>query len=875
NSARSIDGLRMVADSEHNMVLDQALVLAPGSKVQATFWIRGELSNYGYSRLHYSINNGVSWTELNTVNRNNGYNSPNYERLQADLSSLAGKTVRLRFHTSASSYPNALIHLDKLTIDEMPTPVLALPVDQIEATTLRLNWTPSTLPSFSNYAIYRSSNTTVTPDSTLIAEINEVTTGSFVDQGLDTRTTYYYKVFVVDDRDTYSPSGLMTATTLGLPIPLAEDFETDLAGWTTTGDWQILNGVGRGGGAALVDSTGDYLASTDTHARFAVNLSGMDWPVLRFWDKHDFAGGSWGRIEFSTDGNSWGDFLYGVTGIRSEWHQQAIDLSKWKNAERLFIRFRRGTDGNVADGWTIDDLSIEENISTPIYPVWDDFESASDLWLASRWAIVGDNPKDGAGCLLDTPEGRYAPDGQQLLTLAHELDLTSAVDPKLSFFLRGNLANYSYFRVQVSTDGGINWPEIATLNRNTGYNQPDWEFMQASLTTWIGQKIRLRFVTLCSSQPASDIFIDNIGIGEEPPGAPTPFTPIDQNIVTQLRPTLTVRNAIDPQSDPLTYRFEVYTDELLTQLVAQVPSVASGSATTSWKVDVNLPDNAFYWWRCRADDGDDLSPWSSVASFAVNEINNPPNLVEPVTPLNGGTLYSLTELLIWRTTQDPDPGDSILDYHLEIDNDGDFSSPLVSVEGITVSGVPDGAGHLVGLPLEQLPGIESIRAGGWLWRIRARDSRFGYGPWSTVSASFRIVTDYERWVIDHFTPAERLDPAISGPDVDDDGDGVPRIIEFACGMDLAIRSREGAPEARIVTVGGEKHYIFEFDRKIGTDLVFRLQASSYLSGGWKNTGANVEIIGAIDAERERCRLTDPVAIGSTSRRFVRVEVDLP
>ncbi|MGB6222146.1 hypothetical protein, partial [Haloferula sp.] len=105
NSARSIDGLRMVTESEHNMVLDQALVLAPGSKVQATFWIRGELSNYGYFRLHYSINNGVSWTELNTVNRNNGYNSPNYERLQADLSSLAGKTVRLRFHTSASSYP--------------------------------------------------------------------------------------------------------------------------------------------------------------------------------------------------------------------------------------------------------------------------------------------------------------------------------------------------------------------------------------------------------------------------------------------------------------------------------------------------------------------------------------------------------------------------------------------------------------------------------------------------------------------------------------------------------------------------------------------------------------------------------------------------
>ena len=61
-----------------------------------------------------------------------------------------------------------------------------------------------------------------------------------------------------------------------------------------TGDWQLLPGVGRDGSTALVDSAGDYAASTDTHARFAVDLTGMDWPVLKFWDKFAFAGGSWG-----------------------------------------------------------------------------------------------------------------------------------------------------------------------------------------------------------------------------------------------------------------------------------------------------------------------------------------------------------------------------------------------------------------------------------------------------------------------------------------------------------------------------------------------------------------------------------------------------
>ncbi|MBK1828081.1 fibronectin type III domain-containing protein, partial [Haloferula rosea] len=787
------------------------------------------------------------------------------------------QSVRLRFNVSVSGHaPEALVRLDKLTIAEMPEAVLALPIDQIGTTSMRLNWTPSTLPGFTRYRIYRSTTSTVTTASPLIAEFDQATTDSYIDTGLSTRTTYYYKVFTVDDRDTHSPSGLMTATTLGLPIPLEDDFESGFDGWTVTGEWQVFEGVGRGGGMALVDSPGDYLASTDTTAQFAVNLAGMNWPVLRFWDKHAFAGGSWGRIEFSTDGTSWGNALYGVTGIRTEWRQQAIDLSKWKNQERLFIRFRRATDGNVADGWTIDDLSIGENPNAPIYPVWDGFESESGLWLNSRWATVNDDPREGSGCLHDTPEGRYAPSCEQRLVLAHELDLTSAVDPKLSFFLRGNLAYQSWFRVQLSTDGGLTWGDLSSLNLNYTYDQPDWRFLQVSLAPWMGQQVRLSFVTSGSNnQPTSNILIDSIGIGEEPPGAPSPLSPIDQNIVPELRPILTTVNAVDPQSDPLTYRFEVYADAALTQLVAQVPAVASGSTTTSWRVDVNLPDNAFYWWRCRADDGDDTGPWSSVASFAVNEINNPPNEVQPVTPLNGGTLYSLTELLIWRTTDDPDPGDSILDYHLEIDDDGDFSSPLVTVEGITVSGVPDEAGHLVGLPLDQLAGIESIRAGGWLWRIRARDSRFGYGPWSTATASFRIVSDYERWVVDHFTPAERLDPEISGPEVDDDGDGIPRIIEFACGMDMNISSIEGAPEMRYIMLEGERHLAFEFDRKIGTDLVFRLQSSSRLDFGWKDTGAAVEVIGPIDSVRERCRLTDPLAIGEFSRRFLRVEVDLP
>jgi len=47
----------------------------------------------------------------------------------------------------------------------------------------------------------------------------------------------------------------------------------------------------------------------------------------------------------------------------------------------------------------------------------------------------------------------------------------------------------------------------------------------------------------------------------------------------------------------------------LSQLVAQVPVVASGANFTSWQVDVDLPNNAQFWWRCCASDGTSTGAW--------------------------------------------------------------------------------------------------------------------------------------------------------------------------------------------------------------------------------------------------------------------------
>ncbi|MEI2722565.1 MAG: hypothetical protein V9H26_03160 [Verrucomicrobiota bacterium] len=76
----------------------------------------------------------------------------------------------------------------------------------------------------------------------------------------------------------------------------------------------------------------------------------------------------------------------------------------------------------------------------------------------------------GGYAVHDTVPLRIAPDTTLWLTLAGEVNLTNAVDPQLTFWVRGHLWHYSGLRFQVSTDGGLTWPELAAVNLDTGFN---------------------------------------------------------------------------------------------------------------------------------------------------------------------------------------------------------------------------------------------------------------------------------------------------------------------------------------------------------------------------------------------------------------------
>ncbi len=228
----------------------------------------------------------------------------------------------------------------------------------------------------------------------------------------------------------------------------------------------------------------------------------------------------------------------------------------------------------------------------------------------------------------------------------------------------------------------------------------------------------------------SQFFIDVVGLGDEPPGAPVPLAPSNGATVTILRPTLTVANAIDSQTDPLTYSFEVFTNAALEAgaLVAQNPAIAAGAATTSWMLDADLPDGVQVWWRCRAtDSGDHVGPWSETATFYVNLVNHPPSAPEIVSPYSDATMPDASGYFVWFASDDPDVGDIVTGYQLQIAFDEVFTNVLV--EGV-VSAQPTALLHR----MNSLPDYESLELDRrYHWRVRALDSWDEPSDWSVTS----------------------------------------------------------------------------------------------------------------------------------------------
>ncbi|MET0028822.1 MAG: Ig-like domain-containing protein [Candidatus Thiodiazotropha sp.] len=186
-----------------------------------------------------------------------------------------------------------------------------------------------------------------------------------------------------------------------------------------------------------------------------------------------------------------------------------------------------------------------------------------------------------------------------------------------------------------------------------------------------------------------------------PPAVPVIQNPGKWAWVPTLQPTLSVNQSLDPDGDEVSYRFELYADNQLEQLLYE-----HLTTDTSWHIETALVDNKRYYWRVRAEDGHEaVSAWAEISNFYVddNGINDPPTFefTWPVADLSN--VRSLVTLK-W-VDSDPDNNAKISLFY-DTDNSG--------ADGVLITDViredPDGGKDLYYWQKEVEPGTYWIYA---------------------------------------------------------------------------------------------------------------------------------------------------------------------
>ena len=128
-------------------------------------------------------------------------------------------------------------------------------------------------------------------------------------------------------------------------------------------------------------------------------------------------------------------------------------------------------------------MSIDDSGTTPLFS--DDFESDTRQWTFSEgWQHYA----DGGNHFFEAgPQNRRFMDD---LALQTPIDLNGSVTPVLRYRSMHDLTFASSGRVQVSSDNGVTWTDVQTLNDSTDLG---WVDQEIDLSAFAGQTILLRF----------------------------------------------------------------------------------------------------------------------------------------------------------------------------------------------------------------------------------------------------------------------------------------------------------------------------------------------------------------------------------------------
>jgi hypothetical protein len=196
----------------------------------------------------------------------------------------------------------------------------------------------------------------------------------------------------------------------------------------------------------------------------------------------------------------------------------------------------------------------------------------------------------------------------------------------------------------------------------------------------------------------------------DPPTAFVISSPSNGKAVDTLTPLLTVNNSTDIDQNILTYTFEVYADNGLTQLITSSLDIDEGiNGTTSWVVNIPLNDQTWYYWRAVAIDENNAQTATETSSFYIDTANHAPETPVIAAPTPAGEIDGPNVALVIDNATDAD-GDP-LTYLFEIDTCVTFDSTDKQVSQAIAPGIDTTQWVVSGLHENTL----------YYWRIKATD----------------------------------------------------------------------------------------------------------------------------------------------------------
>ncbi len=158
-------------------------------------------------------------------------------------------------------------------------------------------------------------------------------------------------------------------------------------------------------------------------------------------------------------------------------------------------------------------------------------------------------------------------------------------------------------------------------------------------------------------------------------------------------------------------------------------------------------------------------------------------------------------------------------------------------------------------------------ANGHLFRARASNSA---GIVFTNPATLRVGATLASYQALHFTAAELLNPAISGPLADADGDGMVNLLEYARGGNPRLAETVSGPASGLVGGALSMTYVRRTD---ALDLVYVVEHATGLSSGvWQNGPAHTQQVSVTPIAGGLEQVTVRAVASGVAQSFLRLRV---